>query len=156
MSSHNGILYHASLFAYASANRSAKITFVSHVVMRVGGLEALITSALRELMSNMATCLPAHLIFIPERGQPTNYWVRVYTYTVLGVWGFYAHLLVWVLISVVRYTYLANGTLGFTARPHAHVCNEWEDGKQEINLEWPYIRNRVLCWTKRPSSSLTW
>ena len=36
--------------------------------MRVGVLEALITSVLRELISKLAPCLPAHVIFFPGGG----------------------------------------------------------------------------------------
>ena len=36
--------------------------------------------------------------------------------------------------------YLADGILGFTARPTC-LCNELEDRNQEINLEWPKHRS---------------
>ena len=46
-----------------------------------------------------------------------------------------------VLLSLVWYTYLANGILGWVGiyRPPACLFNELEDGKQEINLEWPIL-----------------
>ena len=34
--------------------------FVSHAVVRVGGLEAMITSVLREFIPKLASCLPVH------------------------------------------------------------------------------------------------
>ena len=43
----------------------AKITFMSHAVVRVGSLNALITSVIRELISKLAPCLPAHVILFP-------------------------------------------------------------------------------------------
>ena len=49
---------------YACACRLAKLTFVSHAVVRVGGLEALIMSVLREPFSKHAPCLAAHVIFV--------------------------------------------------------------------------------------------
>ena len=65
------ILARVAARVYACSNRSAKMTFVSHVAMRVGGLEALITTLLRELtgISKLAPCLPAHVTMIPWGGS---------------------------------------------------------------------------------------
>ena len=49
---------------YACANRLTKIMFVSHVVVHVGGLEALIMIVLRELISKLVPCLPARVTLI--------------------------------------------------------------------------------------------